>query len=107
LEDGGIVSKFDWSLFSTDPESYLDEIEIEWYEDPCNEIESHGTILIISKVKVDWNDDTRIAALKTILGRMVNPFEEIKDFSIRLVVNDQEILIEPSKVLEHPHYTVE
>ena len=101
-----IVSNFDWEIFNEDKNTYLDEIKIDWEEKKCDGLASHGTILTLSDLDVNWLDENRKKELKVFLSRMINPFDEVKDFKVELKIGKDIFDIAPSEVLNHPHYEI-
>ena len=105
-ETNCITCDFDWDIFNENKEAYLDEIKIRWKEENCDNFKKSGTILTLSELKADWTNKNRIEDLKVFLGRMVNPFDEINNFKIRLIIGSEIINILPSEILSHPHYEI-
>ena len=101
-----IVSNFDWEIFNEDENTYLDEIKINWEEKKCDDLTSHGTILTLLDLDADWSNNNKIKDLKVFLSRMINPFDEVKDFKIRLKIGKDISEIVSSEVLNYPHYDV-
>lgn len=106
IDHNCINCDFDWGIFNENKDSYLDEINILWKEENNNNLKIKGTILTLSELKDNWLEENRIKELKIFLSRMINPFEEVSDFKIKLIIDNKIIEILPSEVLKHPHYEV-
>ncbi len=90
--DREVRAMFDWNLFD-DEETYLDQVEVLWDEtlptdiSPAGEIGglwenkerpddselTHGTILRMQGLTVDW-DEAKLQDLRSALSRLVSPF---------------------------------
>jgi signal transduction histidine kinase len=120
---------FDWAAFD-DPDSYLDEIEAQWWQSSIDEFarggatdalatyearsrrSRTGTILHMARLRQEWSD-VSVDELRTGLARLVSPFkfpagEEL--FSIYLDLpepfEDRSGLVEPPEFLERPQYSL-
>jgi signal transduction histidine kinase len=120
---------FDWSAFD-DPDSYLDEIEAAWWQDPIREFASGGatdalwmfggrpprnrtgTILRMSRLRQEWSDAS-VDELRTGLARLISPFKFDSgetSFAIYLDLpapfEARSGLVEPPEFLERPQYSL-
>lgn len=104
-----IVVWFDWNDFSNE-ETYLDNVKIHWEIRPATEIREQGTILKLSKLNDDWDED-KIGELRVALSRLLNPIVPNEDFliSINLPNLFRESLsgiIERPETLNKPNYYI-
>ena len=110
-----IVMSFDWTQFD-DPNLYLDQVRVPWYEETPDEFSrkgsigalwdrgqiptptnlGHGTILRMEGLNSDWGDE-EFRRLRTGLSRLVSPFSRLgqvenispaNDFVVRLDVSE-------------------
>ncbi len=68
--------------------------------------QSTGTRLRIFHLANDW-DEEQISELRDHLSRLISPFNEVKDFAIRLHAKDEETTatnVDSPKFLQHPKY---
>lgn len=120
------IALFDWSQFD-DETRYLDEIEVLWEERSPEEIcpdgtiqelwkveegdeaLAHGTILRMGGLRTSWSEE-QVERLRTDLSRLISPFFQEDEFSIRLQLPQPlEPLsgnIEPPESLKNPHYFI-
>ena len=129
---------FDWTQFD-EPDVFLDEIKVTWEEESPQEFTRfgtlrdlwqpeerprdadlrHGTILRMSELNSDWNEE-EFKRLTTGLSRLVSPFSlqegqngatSSDDFKIRLEVpeptDDLSGEIGPSETLRSAHYSLQ
>ena len=85
-----VYFKIDWSEFSDD--KYLSEIKIPVISrkpEIFKDAEEHGTKIIIGKLKSEWTRGM-IRDLYRSLNSLINPFEDIKNFSIELLIENDE-----------------
>ncbi len=66
-----------------------------------------GTIIRITDLKSHWTAE-RFDALKDDLARLISPFDQTKDFSIKFVSDDdnESIEIEPHRFIKNPIYKI-
>lgn len=99
----GVTVLFDWGRFEED--SYLDEIEVAWDQDPSVEV-VRGTRLTLDGLRKQWTDDD-YEELHSRLSRLISPFKEVSDFQIELIVPGHPELsgdVQPPDLLAHPRY---
>lgn len=104
-----IVVNFDWNDFSNE-ESYLDDIKIDWFTRPAQEIKKSGTILKLIGLNEDWNE-TKIADLRIALSRLLNPIAPAEDFLISINLpngfsDSLSGIIERPETLNRPNYYI-
>lgn len=98
---------FDWNNFYEE-EKYLDEVKVFWKKkEELNKLfeVGSGTILILENLNVLW-DEIKIIELKKFVRRLLNPFEEVNEFEIKLLFGGKEEPLEPSDTLKNPNYSV-
>lgn len=100
----GISVLLDWDKF--DEESYLDEIKLEYEYIKLTEMK-HGTRLTLKGLRTSWvrKDFVRLYAR---LARLLSPFDEIKDFKIKLEIPGESDLsgeITTPEMIEEPLYS--
>lgn len=119
----------DWTQFD-DETKYLDQVEIITETNSPREICAggifdfmiqaekgtttsahlyHGTVLKLSQLKQKWKTEN-FEELRRGLSRLISPFSEIRNFSIRVEAPHEfenfSIEIQPPDVVKYPHYTV-
>ena len=77
-----IHAVFDWDRFDSDTQM-LSDIESRWEIRPAREIQSHGTLLRINGLRTQWTE-RMFRRLSTRLARLRCPFEDRRDFTIRM-----------------------
>jgi signal transduction histidine kinase len=126
--DGEIYALFDWAQFD-DPDLYLDEVIIlvesrsaeritpagmasfNWApgRSGADAATPHGTVLRMNGLKRDWAERD-FSDLQRDLSRLVSPFADLQDFSIRVELPqafaDWSRDVDPPSVIEYPHYIV-
>lgn len=123
---------FDWEQFD-DEDKFLDEIEVLWDETPPSDISprgemcslwekkdrpdsselTHGTILRMQNLTVDW-DEPKLRDLRSTLSRLVSPFlaEERVDDEFQILLQlpsdfgDLSGAIEPPEAFKNPPYVL-
>lgn len=106
-DDPCVEATFDWDALSQ--VSKLDECYITLNDREDNpfsgNIDQTGTIIRIGGLKTIWNEN-RINELKDELARLISPFDQVADFSIRLVSYFQNvaITITPHEFIKNPIY---
>ncbi len=80
--DNEIVVDFNWANFADD-EVYLDQVKCAWEVREPVEIESNGTILKLTQLKSDWNEE-KFRMLRVTLSRLINPVAPVEDFLMEL-----------------------
>jgi signal transduction histidine kinase len=129
-EPDEIYALFDWTQFD-DESLYLDQIEILAEKRPpeliCpgGIIESlwaseknatlsrkdfaHGTVLKMNKLNKNWTQ-SEFSDLQRDFSRLVSPFADFQDFSIRLDLpeefSDFSKEITPPEIIKYPHYSI-
>ena len=110
-QDGGneIVVWFDWNEFSNE-ETYLDNVKVNWIIRPATEIKEHGTILKLTSLSDDWDED-KIGELRVALSRLLNPIVPNEDFLIsinlpNLMGESLSGIIERPETLNRPNYFI-
>lgn len=100
---------FNWDEFDNE-KKYLDEVDCEWEVRSPNLIKTHGTILMLKNLASEW-DEEKLRQLKVSLSRLVNPFDLIKDFEIRLILPKKFEkfggVVSSPESLSKPDYTIE
>ncbi|KRD63154.1 hypothetical protein ASE40_05075 [Flavobacterium sp. Root935] len=103
-----IVVNFNWDDFSNE-EDYLDKIKTKWEIRLPREIENSGTILKLTNLNIDWNEE-KIRELRVALSRLLNPIVPSEDFLINLntpsELNSLSGLIERPETLNRPDYYI-
>ncbi len=125
-----IYALFDWTQFDNE-EIYLDEIEILAEQRSPEEMSSegilsslwaserdqksvpqnlnHGTILRMNNLKKSWTKG-EFSDLQRDLSRLVSPFVQFADFSIRLELPDEfeefSKEVTSPEIIKYPHYSV-
>jgi len=102
-EGTGVLVLTNWGAF--DDSSYLEDVEIE-YETMEKAGFGTGTRLTIGDVRKEWTQGDYVE-LRSRLGRLVSPFNEILDFEIRLEIPGYPELsgrVEPPELLLAPLY---
>lgn len=78
-------------------------------DDECtrSDITESGTIIIITGLYETW-DDNKITELQNSLARLISPFDQVNDFSIKLIYEGYEepVEIKPQDFINHPTYTI-
>ena len=75
-----IVARFDWDEFSAD-DRMLSEVECEWEVRKAEEIEEHGTILLLTGLRSRWTERT-FRRMCSRLTRLLSPISEDTGFQI-------------------------
>lgn len=107
--DNEIVVWFDWNDFSNE-ETYLDNVKVNWVIRPATEIKEHGTILKLTNLSDDWDED-KIGELRVALSRLLNPIVPNEDFLIsinlpKLIGKSLSGIIERPETLNRPNYFI-
>lgn len=107
--DNEIVVWFDWNEFSNE-ETYLDNVKVNWVIRPATEIKEHGTILKLTNLSDDWDED-KIGELRVALSRLLNPIVPNEDFLIsinlpNLIGKSLSGIIERPETLNRPNYFI-
>lgn len=107
--DNEIVVWFDWNDFSNE-ETYLDNVKVNWVIRPATEIKEHGTILKLTNLSDDWDED-KIGELRVALSRLLNPIVPNEDFLIsinlpNLIGKSLSGIIERPETLNRPNYFI-
>lgn len=107
--DNEIVVWFDWNDFSNE-ETYLDNVKVNWVIRPATEIKEHGTILKLTNLSDDWDED-KIGELRVALSRLLNPIVPNEDFLIsinlpNLIEKSLSGIIERPETLNRPNYFI-
>ena len=107
--DNEIVVWFDWNDFSNE-ETYLDNVKVNWIIRPSTEIKEHGTILKLTSLSDDWDED-KIGELRVALSRLLNPIVPNEDFLIsinlpNLMGKSLSGIIERPETLNRPNYFI-
>ena len=108
-DDNEIVVWFDWNDFSNE-ETYLDKVKVNWIIRPATEIKEHGTILKLTSLSDDWDED-KIGELRVALSRLLNPIVPNEDFLIsinlpNLMGESLSGIIERPETLNRPNYFI-
>lgn len=108
-DDNEIVVWFDWNDFSNE-ETYLDNVKVNWIIRPATEIKEHGTILKLTSLSDDWDED-KISELRVALSRLLNPIVPNEDFLIsinlpKLMGKSLSGIIERPETLNRPNYFI-
>ena len=124
---------FDWTQFD-DPDLFLDEVKVSWYQQPASEFARlgavralwgpdedpidaelrHGTILRMQTLNSDWGK-AEFGRLRSGLARLVSPFsgsagDRLQSSSLAIALEVPEPFSEfsgpigPPDTLESPHY---
>ena len=66
-----------------------------------------GTIIEIKNLKSSWNE-SKITLLKNELSRLITPFEEVRNFSIKILFSDTNapVDVQPLDFINHPIYKI-
>ena len=104
-----VVVHFNWDDFSNE-NNYLENIQVRWEIRSSTEIKECGTILKLTNLNNDWDED-KIRELRVTLSRLLNPIVPVEDFSIgvRLPKGLDENLngsIERPETLNKPDYYI-
>jgi len=104
-----IVARFNWDDFSNE-DKYLENITVHWEIRQPTEIKESGTILKLSNLNNDWDED-KIRELRVTLSRLLNPIVPMEDFliGIRLPNGLDKTLyetIERPETLNKPDYYI-
>ena len=104
-----IVVRFNWNDFA-DEENYLENIKVTWEIREPIEIKNSGTILKLSNICNDWDED-KIRELRVTLSRLLNPIVPTEDFLISLNLpngfnENLTGLIERPETLNKPDYYI-
>ena len=107
--DNEIVVWFDWNDFSNE-ETYLDNVKVNWVIRSATEIKEHGTILKLTNLSDDWDED-KIGELRVALSRLLNPIVPNEDFLISINLPDLigeslSGIIERPETLNRPNYFI-
>lgn len=86
-DDNEIVVDFDWINFAND-EAYLDQVKCAWEVREPQEIEKKGTILKLTGLNSDW-DEEKFRTLRVTLSRLINPVAPVEDFLMELQLPDE------------------
>jgi signal transduction histidine kinase len=84
--DAEVRAIFDWDLFDSDGQM-LSEIRNRWELRPAAEIDGHGTILRIRRLRERWTE-RMFRRLSTRLSRLQSPFGSRHGFSIRIETDE-------------------
>lgn len=108
-DNNEIVVWFDWNDFSNE-ETYLDNVKVNWIIRPATEIKGHGTILKLTSLSDDWDED-KIGELRVALSRLLNPIVPNEDFLISINLPDLigeslSGIIERPETLNRPNYYI-
>lgn len=106
--DNEVVIDIDWMDFAKD-EAYLDEITCSWQVRNPVEITKTGTILHLTDLNSDW-DEEKFRALRITLSRLINPVAPIEDFlmELRLPEKLKELsgMVDPPDSINRPDYSI-
>ena len=106
--DNEVIVNFDWTDFDKN-EKYLDEIECLWEVREPSEIERNGTILKLTNLNTDW-DENKLRNLRVTLSRLINPVSPVEDFLIELQLppelSDLSGLISAPDSIYRPDYMI-
>lgn len=108
-DDECISAYFDWRTFD-DATTISDcHISLSYNSENifANNIDGTGTSIIIKTLRSEWTKD-EINALISELSRLINPFESLSDFSIKLKSKyfDDAIEIKPHNFINRPIYKI-
>jgi hypothetical protein len=107
-ESEEIVVEFNWDDFSNE-DNYLENIKISWEKRQAIEIKNSGTILKLTNLKSDWDED-KIRKLRVALSRLLNPIVPAEDFliSVKLPKDLEKLdgIIERPETLNRPDYYI-
>ena len=83
----------DWSMFEKDQKEIFEKIKVEHKSLSSAEInfpdsKKHGTILKIKNLHRHW-DRKSLQRLKHSLEKLINPFSETNNFSIKIICNNE------------------
>lgn len=104
-----IVVRFNWDDFS-DEENYLENVKIHWEVREPSELKRNGTILKLTNLNNDWDED-KIRDLRVTLSRLLNPIVPSEDFLISLNIpvglnENLGGLVERPETLNKPDYYI-
>lgn len=96
----------DWSKFEKDQREIFEKIKVEHKSLSTTDIifpesKPHGTILKITNLHSHW-DRIQLRRLKHSLEKLINPFSETNDFSIKIICKKE--LKEDNRVNEEGHF---
>ena len=108
-DDNEIVVWFNWNDFSNE-ETYLDNVKVNWIIRPATEIKEHGTILKLTSLSDDWDED-KIGELRVALSRLLNPIVPNENFLISINLPNLmgkllSGIIERPETLNRPNYFI-
>lgn len=107
-DDNEIVAMFNWGDFTD--QKYLDEVRCNWEVRESSAISKEGTILTLTNLKSDWDED-KLNSLRITLSRLMNPLFPVPDFLMELELPDslQKLSgsIESPDSLKIPVYSIE
>lgn len=108
-DDRCIEAFFDWRSFEqatsiSDCTIALQYADENYFSDNENRT---GTVITIKKLRAEW-DETAIGELSTELARLINPFEEVNDFSILIKspYTNEAVEIRPNEFINRPIYKI-
>lgn len=104
-----IQAIFDWTSLNNIDSVSDAFMTLEYLKDNkfINNESQTGTIIEITNLKSSW-DENKITLLKNELSRLINPFEEVRDFTIKIISpnNNEELEIKPLDFINHPIYKI-
>lgn len=108
-DDECINAYFDWRSFDNATTISDCHISLSYNSKNvfANNIDGTGTSIIIKTLRSEWTEDA-INALISELSRLINPFENLNDFSITLKSKyfDDAIEIKPHSFINRPIYRI-
>ena len=108
-DDKCIIAYFDWRSFDQATTISDCRISLSYNSENvfANNSNETGTSIIIKTLRSEWTEDD-INSLISELSRLINPFENLNDFSITLKSKyfDNEIEIKPHNFINRPIYKI-
>ena len=106
INDSYLRATMDWNSFMISSNVNDCRITIQVLADD-ETFNPTGTILRIRKLSSDWNKE-KVDELKDNLSRLVSPFKNVEQFTIRLIspFYDAPIEIKPTDLIENPVYKI-
>ena len=108
-DDHCIQAIFDWSILDSidsisDAFMTLDYLDNNKFK---QNVTQTGTIIEIRKLKSEW-DERKISLLKSELSRLINPFEEVSNFKIKIIYSstNEQIEVRPHDFINQPIYKI-
>jgi len=100
--DKEVIVTLNWGKFNED--NYIEDIDVDY--ETSDSQESSGTRLIIEELRTSWSEGDYLG-LYDRLSRLISPFDEVKDFEIKLDIpgySEFSRTVEAPDIIQNPRY---